>query len=65
MNLLDTMSYNKMNVLHLHASDLCRFSVESNTYPELTANLTGLQAGYYTQVCFGLVWFGLIWFDLV
>lgn len=41
-NLLDTMSWNKMNILHLHASDLCRFAVESKIFPELTSNLTGL-----------------------
>ena len=44
-NLLDAMSYLKMNVLHLHFSDLCQFSVESTQYPELTS---GLQQ-YYTQ----------------
>ena len=44
-NLLDAMSYLKMNVLHFHFSDLCQFSVESMLYPELTSTL--LQ--YYTQ----------------
>ena len=48
-NLLDTMSYVKMNVLHLHASDFCRFGVESKIYPNLTNALTGLQAGFYSQ----------------
>lgn len=48
-NLLDTMAANKMNVLHLHASDLCRFGVESKIYPNLTASLTGIHAGFYTQ----------------
>jgi len=48
-NLLDTLSANKMNVLHLHASDLCRFSVESKKFPNLTASLTGIHAGFYTQ----------------
>ena len=38
-----------MNVLHLHASDMCRFGVESKTFPELTAALTGIHAGFYTQ----------------
>lgn len=28
-NLLDAMSYLKMNVLHFHLSDYCRFAVES------------------------------------
>jgi N-acetyl-beta-hexosaminidase len=36
-------------VLHLHLSDFCRFAVESKVFPALTANLTGLQAGFYTQ----------------
>lgn len=44
-NLLDAMSYVKMNVLHLHFSDLCQFSVESMQYPELTSALEQ----YYTQ----------------
>lgn len=48
-NLLDTMAANKLNVLHLHASDMCRFGVESTAYPALTASLTGLHAGFYTH----------------
>jgi hexosaminidase len=28
-NLMDTMAGAKLNVLHLHASDMCRFGVES------------------------------------
>lgn len=48
-NLLDTMAANKLNVLHLHASDHCRFSVESKQYPALTQALTGIKAGHYTQ----------------
>ena len=48
-SLLDTMSYMKMNVLHLHATDVCRFGVESKIYPNLTDVLTGLQAGHYSQ----------------
>eukprot|EP00118_Oscarella_pearsei_P018801 m.194897 g.194897 ORF g.194897 m.194897 type:complete len:390 (+) comp39508_c1_seq14:645-1814(+) len=43
---LDAMSYVKMNVLHMHLSDFCRFSVESHLYPELT---TGLKGQFYTQ----------------
>jgi hexosaminidase len=43
------MEANKMNVLHFHLSDFCRFAVESKIFPSLTANLTGLQAGYYSQ----------------
>ena len=38
-----------MNVLHLHAADFCRFSIESKVFPELTNNLTGIKAGVYTQ----------------
>ena len=48
-NLIDTMAAVKMNVLHLHASDMCRFGVESKKYPNLTASLTGIHAGHYTQ----------------
>jgi len=43
------MAANKLNVLHLHASDMCRFGVESKLYPNLTAALTGIKAGHYTQ----------------
>merc|ERR1719174_2126500 len=38
-----------MNVLHLHAADFCRFSVESKVFPNLTGSLTGIHAGFYTQ----------------
>ena len=48
-NLLDTMAAVKLNVLHLHASDMCRFSVESKLYPNLTASLSGIYEGFYTQ----------------
>ena len=59
-NQLDVMSANKMNVLHLHASDMCRWAVESLVYPELTAaggrlkaNESGVAAaagaGFYSQ----------------
>ena len=47
--LMDAMQANKLNVLHLHLSDFCRYAVESKAFPELTANLTGLQAGFYTR----------------
>ena len=49
MDLMTTMSANKLNVLHLHASDFCRFGVESKLYPNLTASLTGVKGGFYTQ----------------
>ena len=48
-NLLDTMAATKLNVLHLHASDFCRFGVESKIYPNLTESLTGIHGGFYTQ----------------
>jgi hexosaminidase len=48
-NLLDTMAAVKLNVLHLHASDMCRFGVESKTFSTLTSSLTGIHAGHYTQ----------------
>ena len=48
-NLIDTMAAVKLNVLHLHASDHCRWGVESRLYPELTKSLTGIRAGHYTQ----------------
>ena len=48
-NILDTMSAVKLNVLHLHASDHCRFGIESKTYPNLTDALTGIHGGFYTQ----------------
>ena len=48
-NIMDTASAVKMNVLHLHASDMCRFGVESKKYPNLTASLTGIHEGFYSQ----------------
>lgn len=48
-NLLDTMAGVKLNVLHLHASDFCRFAIESKRFPNLTSSLTGIKAGHYTQ----------------
>lgn len=46
---MDTMAANKLNVLHLHASDECRFGVESKNYPNLTNWLTGIHSGHYSQ----------------
>lgn len=44
-NIVDGMSYVKLNVLHFHISDWCRFSVESKLYPGLQSS-----AGqFYTQ----------------
>ena len=48
-NTLDTMAAVKLNVLHMHASDHCRWAVESKLFPQLTNNLTGSYAGHYTQ----------------
>jgi hexosaminidase len=51
-SLLDGMAASKLNVLHLHASDNCRWSVESKLFPQLTAGLGpagGDMAGFYTQ----------------
>lgn len=48
MNVLDTMAASKLNVLHWHLADDCRFGVESQLYPAVTSNLTGLLGGFYT-----------------
>ena len=48
-DLMTTMAANKLNVLHLHASDFCRFGVESKLFPNLTASLTGVKGGFYSQ----------------
>jgi len=39
----------KLNVLHLHASDYCRFAIASSTYPNLTKGLTGAMDGHYSH----------------
>ncbi len=33
VNIMDTMAANKLNVLHLHASDECRFGVTPTSLP--------------------------------
>lgn len=48
-NILEIMSIVKLNVLHLHASDYCRFGVESKLYPDLTSTLSGNFSGFYAQ----------------
>jgi hexosaminidase len=49
-NLLSTMAAVKMSVLHLHASDDCRWAIESKLYPELTrTDATGTAPGAWTQ----------------
>jgi len=50
LNQLDAMAIFKMNVMHLHFADWCRYAIESASFPELTAALTGEQAGFYTTV---------------
>eukprot|EP01043_Picozoa_sp_COSAG02_P060837 COSAG02_NODE_8040_length_2738_cov_1.502842_3_plen_332_part_01 len=50
-NIIDTMAAVKLNVLHLHLSDFCRFGVESKRFPALTADLgpSSANAGFYSQ----------------
>jgi hypothetical protein len=50
-NIIDTMAAVKLNVLHLHLSDFCRFGVESLLFPNLTAGLVAgtPNAGFYSQ----------------
>jgi hexosaminidase len=50
-NIIDTMAAVKLNVLHLHLSDFCRFGVQSLRFPALTAALGAgtPDAGFYTQ----------------
>jgi hypothetical protein len=47
-NILETMAAVKLNVLHLHLTDFCRFAVESKAFPLLTAGLApgSPNAGY-------------------
>lgn len=47
-NILDTMAAAKMNVLHWHLADDCRWGVESLKYPAATSNLTGDYGGFNT-----------------
>ena len=50
-NILDTMAIVKLNILHFHASDYCRFAIQSKLYPQLTFNTTtnNHDEGVYTQ----------------
>ena len=48
--ILESMPFNKLNVLHFHLSDWGRVAVESKIYPQLTAELVGERGGFYTQV---------------
>lgn len=45
---LDAMAFSKMNVLHLHLSDNCRYAVESVKFPLLTERNVGFMKGTYT-----------------
>jgi hexosaminidase len=47
-NILDTMAAAKMNVLHWHLADDCRWAVQSAKYPATTSNLTGDYGGFNT-----------------
>ena len=40
-SIIDAMSYAKLNVLHLHLSDMGRFAWESKVYPELNVGYLG------------------------
>ncbi|GMI15290.1 hypothetical protein TrVE_jg10005 [Triparma verrucosa] len=46
---IDAMAMNKLNVLHLHFADWCRYAIESDSFPSLTSSLVGDQAGHYTK----------------
>ena len=47
---LDGMEIARMNVLHFHLSEFCRFAIESQAFPELSANLSsGLNRGFYSR----------------
>jgi hypothetical protein len=47
--LLDAMAAVKLNVLHLHLSDNCRYAIQSDAFPLLTKRLTGNLAGSYSK----------------
>ncbi len=49
MSQIDAMAIFKLNVLHLHFADWCRYAIESEAFPALTASLVGDQAGFYTR----------------
>lgn len=47
--ILDGMEMARMNVLHFHLSEFCRYAIESKAFPALSANLSsGLNKGFYT-----------------
>ena len=46
---IEAMAFAKMNVLHFHLSEFCRYAIESKRYPGLQQNLqTGMNRGFYT-----------------
>ena len=46
---LDGMELSRLNVMHFHLSEFCRYAIESRAYPELSKPLeAGLNEGYYT-----------------
>ncbi|GMI46994.1 hypothetical protein TrCOL_g11123 [Triparma columacea] len=45
---IDAMFMSRLNVLHLHFADWCRYAIESKAFPALTADLVDDQAGHYT-----------------
>ena len=46
---LDAMEIARLNVLHFHLSEFCRYAIESKAYPQLSKNLSsGLNKGFYT-----------------
>jgi hexosaminidase len=47
LNILDAMSYLKLNVFHWHLTDFCVFSIESKQFPQLTSRL--LPGQFYTR----------------
>eukprot|EP00049_Salpingoeca_infusionum_P023045 m.10095 g.10095 ORF g.10095 m.10095 type:complete len:670 (+) comp5526_c0_seq1:31-2040(+) len=48
-SIMDTMVAAKLNVLHWHLTDHCRFALASDSYPALTNSLKGSYAGHYVK----------------
>ena len=49
LRMVDAMAMMKMNVLHLHLADWCRYALESAAAPLLNRPLVGDQAGQYSK----------------
>jgi hexosaminidase len=46
---IEAMAFAKMNVLHFHLSEFCRYAIESKRHPGLQENLkTGINRGFYS-----------------